>query len=432
MKPTTVAVLALTLATLGGGAWWMWGRAEPPPELRREQVRRADVRATVKATGTLEAVVTVEVGTQVSGTIQEVLVDFNDRVTKGQLLARLDTSILEADVQSASANLAVAEAGLAQAEAHHTRMQALHARQAATTQELEAARADHDVAQANLRAARVSLSRARQNLGYATITSPIDGLVVDRAIDQGQTVASSMTAPTLFTLAGDLARMQIVASVDEADIGRIQAGQAVDFTVQAWDEEHFQGTVRQVRLQSTTEENVVTYAVVVDVDNATGRLLPGMTATVDFIVAEAPDVLCVANAALRFRPDEALIAAEPAAPAAAVGGGGGEAPSKEDATATREGAPGGNAGKSGKGGGRRRGGGGGGEAALWLPTPEGKVRKLAVQTGLSDDTCTEVRGEGVVEGLEVAAGVVSSAEGQAAGSPFQKQGSGGPARPGGF
>jgi HlyD family secretion protein len=428
VKPTTVAVVVLTLAALGGGAWWMWGRAEPPPELRREQVQRGDVRATVKATGTLEAVVTVEVGTQVSGTIQEVLVDFNDPVVKGQLLAKLDTSILEADVQSASANLAVAEAGLAQAEAHHTRMQALHARQAATAQELEAARADHDVAQANLRAARVSLSRARQSLGYATITSPIDGLVIDRAIDQGQTVAASMTAPTLFTLAGDLGRMQIVASVDEADIGRIKAGQAVDFTVQAWDEERFQGSVRQVRLQSTTEENVVTYAVVVDVDNAAGRLLPGMTATVDFIVAEATEVLCVANAALRFRPDEALVLAEAGAEAAAAteAEGGGAPGAQVD-----PGEKGGKSGKGGKGTGRRRGG-GAGQGTLWLPTPEGKVRKLAVQTGLSDDTCTEISGEGVVEGLEVAAGVVSSAESESGTSPFQKQGSSSPPRPGGF
>ena len=426
MKPVTIALVSLALASLVGGAWWMWGRAEPPPELRREQVQRGDVRSTVKATGTLEAVVTVEVGTQVSGTIQQVLVDFNDRVVKGQLLAVLDPSILEADVQRASADLAVAEAGLAQASAHHARMQALFARQAATTQELEAATTDHDVAQANVRAARVSLSRARQNLGYATITSPIDGLVVDRAIDQGQTVAASMTAPVLFTLAGDLAQMQIIASVDEADIGKIKPGQAVEFTVQAWDDEGFQGAVRQVRLQSTTEENVVTYAVVVDVDNSAGRLLPGMTATVDFIVAEAKDALCVANAALRFRPDEALIVADAGDPPPVEG----EAQGAAAGSAGKEG-KGGSAGKAGKGSGRRSGG-GAGEGSLWLPTPDGQVRKLMVKTGLSDDTCTEVSGEGVVEGLEVAAGLISSAEAKAASSPFQKQASSSSPRPGGF
>ncbi len=401
MQLRTLIVSSTVVLLAAAGAWWWLRDGDGPTSWRTVTISRQDVKATVSATGSLEAVTTVEVGTQVSGRLSEILVDFNDQVEAGQVIARLDTSILEADVASAEALVAVRQAELVQAEQELARSEALVARGAEAQQQLESDRNSLAVAQAQLRSARTSLQRARQNLGYATITSPVTGTVIERSVDQGQTVNAGMTAPTLFIIAGDLARMQILTSVDEADIGRIAPGQAVDFTVQAFDREHFAGTVDQVRLQSTTLENVVTYAVVVAVDNSDGRLLPGMTATADFIVAEAPDVLCVPNAALRFRPESDQVVAEAADQVAAAGGG------------------------------RRGRRGAGGAGTLWLPAAEGLVRPLTVTTGLTDGSCTEVSGEWVTEGLEVVAGVSTGRDAAAeSASPFQQQQS--RRRPGGF
>ncbi|HMV65956.1 MAG TPA: efflux RND transporter periplasmic adaptor subunit, partial [Myxococcota bacterium] len=245
-----------------------------------------------------------------------------------------------------------------------------------------------DVAVAQVRSARVALDREELTLGYAVIRAPIAGTVIERAVEVGQTVNAGMTAPRLFVLAGDLARMEILASVDEADIGRVHEGQDVVFTVQAWPEDRFRGRVRQVRLQPVEQENVVTYAAVVEVDNADRKLVPGMTASVDFIVAEARDVLCVAHAAARFRPEPAQVR-------------GGEAPPRAER----------------------------GRGYLWRDDG-GLLTPLPVEVGLKDATCTQVAGEGIVEGLEVVAGVLS-AGGSGARSPLQSQGSA-PQRPGGF
>ena len=410
VKPRALAVTAGLVLAAGGLGWWWWrGGAEPAPAWRLSAVERGDVRATVSSTGTLQAVTTVEVGTQISGVVEELLADYNDAVEAGQVLARIDTSILAADVEAAQAavNLRVAERD--QAKLDLGRTERLAEQGAVSPEEREQAQTALAMAEATLSSARVSLSRARRNLGYATITAPITGTVVERDVEVGQTVNAGMTAPRLFLLAGDLSTMQILASVDEADIGRIAEGQAVEFTVAAYPSDHFAGSVRQVRLQSTTAENVVTYTVVIDVPNPDGRLLPGMTATVDFVVSEATDVLCVAGAALRFTPEPARIAGG-AEPEAAKAEGRGERP--------------------GGGSGRR---GGDGKGKLWVAGPDGLVSPIEVETGLAGSTCTELRGEGVTEGMEVVSGVErADAAGGERGSPLSGSSSGQSRRPGGF
>jgi HlyD family secretion protein len=316
--------------------------------------------------------------------------------------------------------------------------------------EFNTAQYNLDASRAGVKAARVDLERAERNLGYATITSPIDGIVVQRSIDPGQTVQASFSAPQLFQIAGDLAAMQILVSVDESDIGQIKVGQPVKFTVQAYPDDSFTGTVRQVRLQSVVQENVVNYIAVVDVPNADQRLLPGMTASVEFIVDEVKDVLQVANAALRYRPDQATMTpimerkrVEMQAKGGPDGPGG---PGGAGADSARAGGrPEGQAGAAGgmgaaSGGGNPHGGGGanGGLPAnrgmLWFTGPDGKLDVMFVRTGITDGTSTEIRGREIEAGLQVIAGVTTSATpAAAAGSPFQQnQPRTGMPRPGGF
>lgn len=411
-------VVLLAVAGAAGGAW-MWLRpAAEVVTFKTGAVARQDVKATVSSTGTLQAVTTVEVGTQVSGVVAELLVDFNDHVEQGQVIARIDPTLLTADLASARATLSVREAERDKAAVELTRLEELVDHGTASQQELVAAKTASSVAVAQVRLARVAVERAEHNLSYATITSPVTGTVLERAVEAGQTVNAGMTAPRLFLLAGDLAAMQIKASVDEADIGKVAVGQPVSFNVRAFDEATFTGKVGQVRLQSALVEGVVTYTVMIDVPNADLRLLPGMTATVDFVVQEVPAALCVPNAALRFKPDPGQIAAAegeaPAVGAPAVG-------------APAAGPPG--AGGP-PGGGRKRGGRGGG-GVIWLAEGVDKVRALPVQTGPTDGTCTVVTGEGVEEGLMVVTGVERATTGEAGGGPLAPKASGSQ-RPGGF
>jgi HlyD family secretion protein len=303
MKVRYLLVPALLLAVCGGGLWWAFGRTSTAITFRTATIEKKDVQKIVSATGTLTADPSVDVGTQVSGIVADILVDFNSEVEKGQVLARIDTSLLEADVASASARLVEAQASREQLTLALKRTTALHDRQAATDEELEAARADAASAEASVRSAQVTLDRARRNLGYATITAPITGTVVRRDVNRGQTVNAGFSAPVLFQIAGDLTHMMILAAVDESDVGQIKKDQTARFTVQAFPDKPFTGTVRQVRLQSKIDQSVVTYTTVIDVDNPDRVLFPGMTATVEFIVADAKDVLCVANGALRFSPE---------------------------------------------------------------------------------------------------------------------------------
>jgi HlyD family secretion protein len=411
-------IVLLAVAGAAGGAW-VWLR--PQPEIvafKTGAVARQDVKATVSSTGTLQAVTTVEVGTQVSGVVAELLVDFNDHVEQGRVIARIDPTLLTADLASTRATLSVREAERDKAAAELRRLEELVSHGTASDQELVAAKTASSVAIAQVRLARVAVERAEHNLSYATITSPVTGTVLERAVEAGQTVNAGMTAPRLFLLAGDLAAMQIKASVDEADIGKVAVGQPVSFNVRAFDEATFTGKVGQVRLQSALVEGVVTYTVMIDVPNADLRLLPGMTATVDFVVQEVPAALCVPNAALRFKPEPGQIAGaegEAAAPAGPPAGGppGG-------------GPPGGGP----PGAGRKRGGRGGG-GVIWLAEGADKVRALPVQTGPTDGTCTVVTGDGVEEGLTVVTGVERAAAGEGGGGPLAPKATGSQ-RPGGF
>jgi len=411
MKKKTVMVGVIVLALLAG-ALFAWSRLsrEAAPPYRFATVERGDIRAAVAATGALSAVTTVQVGTQVSGRVVATYADFNDAVKEGQLIARIDPTLLEQAVRDAQAGLERSRAQYQQADIEYQRNLSLFEQKVLTEIEFNTTRFSRDVALANMKSAQVALDRARQNLAYTEIYAPIDGIVVERNVDTGQTVAASLSAPQLFLIAQDLSRMQILASVAESDIGAIREEQPVNFTVQTWPNEKFSGIVRKVRLQSTTTENIVSYTVVIEVANPDGKLLPGMTASVDFITGEARDVLTVANAALRFRPTEAMLAAVRAEAGrnAAPGAGGSGAP----------GAGPGNV--AGAGAAARQGGARPANAAvLWYLDAAGKLARARVRTGLTDGTRTEVSGEGITEGLEVIVGVTQGTSPTATSSPFQ-------------
>lgn len=447
-----IIVIVLVLAAVAFGAWrWKESRAVAPAGYRLVEITKGDLQSVVAATGNLQPVVTVQVGTQVSGIVDEVLVDFNDQVKAGQVVARIDKTLLIAAVQSSRAQLERAEAEQRHADREHVRLSELHEQEMISDSEFNTAQYNVEASRASVKAAKVDLERAERNLGYATITAPIDGIVVQRSIDPGQTVQASFSAPELFRIAGDLAQMQILVSVDESDIGQIKVGQPAKFTVQAWPDDAFTGTVRQVRLQSVTTENVVSYTAVVDVPNPDQRLLPGMTASVEFIVDQSQDVLQVANAALRYRPEQTIMQAIIERKRAAMqaqggpGGPGGGAP----ADSARAGRPGGQpngqpagasgvaAGAAGAGGMPGAHGGAGGLPAnrgmLWFTGADGELDVMFVRTGITDGTSTEIRGREVTEGLQVIAGVSTAATATtaAANSPFQQQRPSGP-RPGGF
>jgi HlyD family secretion protein len=271
------------------------------------KIDRGDLEAVVSSTGTLSAVTTVQVGTQVSGRIAKIYTDFNQSVKKGQLLAMLDTSSLLMNVSEAESAYDRSKAQLKQSKQDLDRMQYLFKENIKTKNDLEQAQVNFELAQATMKSEQSSLERTRINLSYASIYAPIDGIVIARNIDVGQTVAASFSSPTLFLIANDLSKMQILANVDEGDIGQIKEGQNVRFTVQAQADKKFSGQVSQIRLESTTLNNVVNYTVVINVTNDEGLLLPGMTATIDFLVGQAKNVLRVANAALRLKPSPEMV-----------------------------------------------------------------------------------------------------------------------------
>lgn len=270
-------------------------------QYRLTAITQGDVVRLVNATGNLEAVTTVQVGSQISGTIAALYADFNDRVQRGQLLAQLDTNFLAAQVAEANANLAKANATLNESKRSLARADTLYSSRLISSAEYDKALAGYETSVAGVSAAKAALSRALTNLAYAKITSPISGTVISRNFDVGQTVAASLNAPTLFVIAQDLSKMRLLASVDEADIGQIEVANPVSFTVDAFPERLFKGQVEQVRLAPTTVQNVVTYTVVIGVDNSSGKLMPGMTATVTIETARSENVLKTSSAAIRFR-----------------------------------------------------------------------------------------------------------------------------------
>ncbi len=310
MKKWIISMIMMIVFVAGGiVAFQRLSSSKQETEFQFSLLELGDIENTVSSTGTLSAVGTVEVGSQVSGTVEKVLADYNDVVKKGQTLAIVDTSLLTASVNEADANLAKANAQFNQAQTEYQRNEKLFQEGYISEVTYLAKKTEVQTSAAAVKSAEVALKRAKTNLKYAEIRSPISGRVIERSIDAGQTIAASMSAPTLFIIAEDLSRMQIEASVDESDIGSIKEGMSVRFTVQAYDEEVFTGTVKQIRLQPTTVENVVTYTVMVDALNEKGLLLPGMTATVDFIIENRQNVLVVPNTALNFQPSQEMLTA---------------------------------------------------------------------------------------------------------------------------
>ena len=291
-------------ALVAAALYWWWLPDEEKPKWVMAKVDQGAIVQRVAANGTLNPVELVNVGTQVSGTVLKLHVDFNQPVKAGQLLAELDPAILEAQIRQSEANLASARAVLNNAELALKRNENLKSRGFVSDGALDGLRKDVETARAQVAQIEAQISRDRTNLGYSKVRSPIDGIVVNRGIDVGQTVAASFQTPTLFQIARDLRRMQIDTSVSEADVGSIQPGQPVRFTVDAFREQEFTAKVRMVRLNPTTLQNVVTYNVVIDVDNKDGILLPGMTAQVSIVTNRKERVLRIPAAALRFRPPE--------------------------------------------------------------------------------------------------------------------------------
>lgn len=303
MRTRNKWILSILLLTLSGLAWAYLRNGSPtPPEFATEEVRVANLMETISSTGTIQAVGTVEVGSQVSGTVAKVLADYNDKVRENQTLVVLDQSTLQASMEEAEAQKAKAEAQLERSRSDFERIQKLYAQGHVAEKELTDARTTFLMDQASVKSADASLRRSRESLSHATIRSPIRGTVLKRSVEVGQTVAASLSSPTLFVIAEDLSKLEILAGVDESDISQIFPEQEVRFSVQAYPDSLFQGRVRQVRLQPESVQNVVTYQVVVDASNPSGILLPGMTATVDFVVDKAESALCVPSTALRYHP----------------------------------------------------------------------------------------------------------------------------------
>lgn len=318
MKKLLVAGAVVIVIIAAVAAFFLFGNSGNGPKYRTEKTVKGDIVTTVTATGTVNAVTTVLVGTQVSGTIKKIYVDFNSPVKKGQLIAQIDPALFEEQVAQARANLLAAKANVEKAEASLVDAKRTRDRNAELFAKNLIARSDLDTADTNMETSKASVGAAKAavaqtdaalrntltNLGYAKIVSPVDGTVVSRNVDVGQTVAASFQTPTLFTIAQDLTKMQIDTSVDEADIGKVKVGQDAEFTVDAYSDNTFKGKVGQVRIAPITVQNVVTYDVVITVDNPDFRLKPGMTANVSIIVASKKDVVKIPNAALRYRPAE--------------------------------------------------------------------------------------------------------------------------------
>ena len=296
-----VVLIAIVAWLLSGG------KKEQKTEFETAKVERQDIHTSITATGTIEPVTSVTVGTQVSGIVSKLYVDYNSVVKKGQVIAELDKTNLISELNTAKANQASAQSTLNYEQANYNRYKTLYDKGLVSADEYESARLSYDKARQQAATSRESVQKAQTNLGYATITSPIDGVVLSKSVEEGQTVAASFNTPELFTIAQDLTDMRVIADIDEADIGGVQEGQRVTFTVDAFPEDKFEGQVTQVRQQATTESNVVTYEVVISAPNKDLKLKPGLTANVTIYTMEKNGVLAAPAKALRFIPNEALL-----------------------------------------------------------------------------------------------------------------------------
>jgi HlyD family secretion protein len=413
----TVGIVVLLLAALGAGGYFYF-KEPPKPQFKTLRVERGSVVSTVSATGTLNAVVTVQVGTQVSGTLSKLYVDFNSQVKKGQPIAQIDPALFSSAVEqargnalNAAANLGKARVTLADTKRTLGRNKQLLEQGIVSQSDLDAAQTAYDAALTGISSAdasvmqtRGALKQAETNLNYSTIRSPVNGIVVSRNVDVGQTVAASFTTPTLFTIAQDLTKMEIDTSVDESDISRLKVGQPASFTVDAYPEQQFTGTVIQIRNAPIVTQNVVTYVTVIGVSNQDLKLKPGMTANVSVQIQKKEEVLKIPSAALRFKPKAGKDAREAKAgttPPARTGKSG------SGAVSVREG-------KGGASGGPRK----ASRQKVYLLKADGSPVGVAVETGVSDGSFVELVSGELKENDEVIVEQVTQAKKPGMGSPM--------------
>ena len=401
---STIWVVLILIALLAGGAGiWLWKRADDKTvEYQSVVVSRGEITQLVSATGALNPVTNVTVGSQISGIIQTLGADFNTRVTRGEVIAQLDPATYKANVASAEGDLANANANLELTQVDFRRAEELSKAQLISKSEYDKAVANLHQAEAQVKMKEASLQRAQVDLSRCTIYAPVDGIVISRSVDVGQTVAASLSAPTLFIIANDLTQMQIDANVAEADVGGIESGQQVEFTVDAFPYRTFRGKVVQVRNSPVTVQNVVTYDTVVEVNNADLKLKPGMTANVSIVIARRDNAVKISNLALRFRlPDSA----ENSKMNTAVASG------TNQSASPRRSIDGGGGGNRGERGGSGSGGKPRGERSptrtVYTLGEDGKPKPVQVKTGITDGIATEVT-EGLNEGDKVITGIVQA------------------------
>lgn len=386
MKTRNILILSVTAVVLLCLMFFCNRRkADEKVTFQTTRVERANITTSVTATGTVEAVTTVDVGTQVSGIVTHLYVDYNSVVMKGQVIAELDRTTLQSDLASQQANLRSAQSELQYQQKNYARYAELNEKQLVSASEYDVALQSLRKAQEQVKVAQQNVAKAQTNLGYATITSPIDGVVISKEVEVGQTVASSFSTPTLIKIAKDLRDMQVIADVDEADIGQVAEGQRVTFTVDAYPDDTFSGSIRQVRQNATTTNNVVTYQVVISAPNQDLKLKPGLTANVTIYTVEHNNAVSVASRALRFSPEPAIV---------------GKKYKIQDVDAAHK---------------------------LWTLKGNQFIAHK-VETGLSDGTRTEIL-NGVTEGTDVVLDAVSARVSPQGGSSDQEQSPFGPRRP---
>ena len=428
MKRIYIYLLITVIIAAGGAYYWFSSSGSKEIKYRTEKVARGNVVLQVRATGTINPLLTVRVGSQVSGTIAKLYVDFNDDVRKGQIIAQIDSTFLNAAVKEAQANLERNQAQVNEAKRSYDRTKELFKKDLVSQADLDAAQTGFETSVAQSKQTQAALDRAMVNLRYSIIRAPIDGVIVSRDVDVGQTVAASLQAPQLFSIANDLARMQVEASVDEADIGQIKTGQAVTFTVDSYPDEEFSGKVTQVRLAPVTVQSVVTYTVIIEVDNPDLKLRPGMTATVSILIDKREDIVRVPALALRFQPSEDVLKemqqtkpeGSSMATAAEQAPGQGKQP-EEKTRMMRRSEGGGN-----EPGGRRP----MGDAAnrksmgrVWIMIGK-KLKQVSIRTGLNDSRFIEIVGGELKEGDEIilgATGPESAGGPPGQSNPFQQR-----------
>ena len=390
MKKKIIIIAIILVALLVSSYYLFFNGDKKAQQYTFAQISRGTLSQTITATGTLQAVTTVDIGTQVSGKIAKLYVDFNDHVRKGQLLAVIDTTTLITQVNDGRSSLEKAKAAYHQAQVTDEKNKVLYQKNYISELDYLTSQTNVESALADMKAAQSALDRAITNLGYAYIYAPISGIIQNRAVEEGQTVAASLSAPTLFTIAEDLEQMEILASIDESDIGQIVLGQKVDFSVQAYPDKIFWGTVAQIRINSQVVSNVVDYTVVVNAGNKDHLLLPGMTATMDFYIQVRDSVLIAPNAALRFTPTDDVLKEYQNEMAKQNGG-------KPDTMKKGNGyKPGGKTAKPQYG-------------RLWYIDQNGKLQMAPVILGITDGKNTEiVKGRNIKEGMNVINGILDN------------------------